>query len=166
MTKFMKLLPAFGFRKPPAVERRLHQRVMSHWQTLKRDREFVLVKDFDPLALEDSSTHGFLLDLTAAGCPVLRFVGPVLRDEASIAGDDVALSEVCGDTLLRRFADRHPEVSADRSAISAEYDFITSAGYHVLCRGVLLPLSSDGVLLDHVYGVISWKSEKVEAEAT
>lgn len=161
MTKFMKLLPAFGFCKPPAGERRLHNRVMSHWQKLKRDREFVLLRDFDPLELEDSATHGFLLDLTAAGRPMLRFVGPVLRDEASIEGDDVALSDVGGDTLLRRFADRHPEVSADRLAISAEYDFVTSAGYHVLCRGVLLPLSSDGVQLDHIYGVISWKSEKV-----
>jgi hypothetical protein len=161
VTKFMKLLHPFRFRKAPTVERRLHNRVTLHWQTLKRDSEFVLLKDFDPMVLEDSSTHGFLLDLTKADQPVLRFLGPVLRDEASIEGHDVLLTDVAKDTLLRRFAARYPEVSADRSAVSAEYDFITSAGYHVLCRGVLLPLSSDGVLLDHVYGVISWKSEKV-----
>lgn len=161
MTKFMKILPAFGFRKSPAVERRLHNRVLLHWQTLKRDTEFVLLQDFDPMALEDSSTHGFLLDLTNAGQPVLRFIGPVLRDEASIDGQDVPLTDVACDTLLRRFADRYDEVLARRTAIPAEYDFVTSAGYHVLCRGVLLPLSTNGVLLDHVYGVISWKSEKV-----
>jgi hypothetical protein len=161
VTKFMKLLHPFCFRKPPTVERRLHNRVMLHWQALKRDSEFVLLKDFDPMVLEDHSTHGFLLDLTNAVQPVLRFIGPVLRDEASIEGQDIPLADVANDTLLRRFADRYPEVSARRTAIPAEYDFITSAGYHVLCRGVLLPLSSDGVLLDHVYGVISWKSEKV-----
>jgi hypothetical protein len=157
----MKILPAFGFRKPPTVERRLHNRVMLHWQTIKRDSEFVILDDFDPMVLEDSSTHGFLLDLTTAGQPVLRFIGPVLRDEASINGSDVPLRDVAHDTLLWRFADRYPEVLARRTAIPAEYDFITSAGYHVLCRGVLLPLSSDGVLLDHIYGVISWKSEKL-----
>jgi hypothetical protein len=160
VTKFMKLLPVFRFRKPP-TERRLHNRAMLYWQALKRDGEFVLLRDFDPMVLEDRSTHGFLLDLMTAEKPVLRFIGPVLRDEALVQGNDVPIADVARDTLLRRFADRHEEVLAARTAIPAEYNFVTSADYHVQCRGVLLPLSSDGVLLDHVYGVISWKSEKV-----
>lgn len=160
MTKFMRILPPF-FRKAGAEERRLRERAMAYWSSLRRGREFVLLNDFDPMVLEDRSTHGFLLDLTIPEKPVLRFIGPVLRDEASVTTDNVPLADVAQDTLLRRFADRHVEVSARRAPISAEYDFITSAGYHVLCRGALFPLTSDAVQLDHVYGVISWKSEKV-----
>src|SRR3546814_14136375 len=59
-------------------------------------------------------------------------------------------SDVCSSDLLTL-----------RTPVMAEYDFVTNGGYHVLCRGALLPLSSDGVMLDHVYGVISWKSEKI-----
>lgn len=161
MTRVMNIIRKMGLRKPPPQERRLHKRAMLYWHALKRDREFVLLDAFDAVALEDRSTHGFLLDLTEVTAPVLRFIGPVLRDEASIKGKDVALSIVEPGSLLKRFADRFPEVLASRKPVLAEYDFVTSADYHVLCRGILLPLSSDGVQLDHVYGVISWKSEKV-----
>lgn len=161
MTKVMNIIRRIRVKRTLLLERRLHKRAMLYWHTMRRDREFVLLSEFDPLSLEDRSSHGFLLDLTDQFAPMLRYIGPILREEAAVTAKVVALKGVCDTSLLSRFASRFPEVLELRKPVTAEYDFVTGAGYRVLCRGALVPLSSDGITLDHVYGVISWKSEKV-----
>lgn len=152
-----KLMPEPG----RALERRLHKRAVLYWWHARGERELVSLADFDPLEIEDDSSHGFLLDLTTPSDPVFTYVGPVLAQEAGFDGDQVRFAAVPDSSLLMRFARHHPRALASGLPEMAEYDFVTFAGYHVLCRGSLLPLSADGAVVDHVYGVVSWKSEKL-----
>lgn len=143
-----------------ALERRLNRRALLYWRSLGREGELVAVERFDPNALEDCSAHGFMLDLSNVDVPIIYHVGPVLHEEADITELPVALMDVSERSLLGQFGRRWKDVLSGQQPVTAEYDFMTDR-YHILCRGVLLPLSSDGGTIDHVYGVISWKSEKL-----
>lgn len=150
-------------RRPDrTLERRLHRRATLYWQSLGGGRQLVSLADFDPFRIEDDLSHGFLLDLRNPDQPVFTYIGPVLEQEAGVEGEHVDFAAVPSHSLLMRFAAHYQCVLDSGDPETAEYDFVTAAGYHVLCRGALLPLSSDGKAVDHVYGAISWKSEKVE----
>lgn len=149
-----------------ALERRLHKRAVLYWWHARGEREVVALADFDPLEIEDDFSYGFMLDLRAADGPVLTYIGPVLAQEAGVDGDRIRLASVPETSLLMRFASHHARALASGQPETAEYEFVTFAGYQVLCRGALLPLSADGVTLDHVYGVVSWKSEKLPNQPT
>lgn len=153
----------FSRRLPEhALERRLHRRAVLYWERIRRGEQVPTLQDFDPLAIEDDFNHGFLLVLGEPGQPMFASVGPVLEQEAGIEGMPIGYDRVPNGSLLKRFACHYPRVLRSGAPEMAEYDFVTAAGYHVLCRGALLPLSSDGRTIDHVYGVVSWKSQKVE----
>jgi hypothetical protein len=161
----MNLFRRLGRRAAPVVERRLHKRAVLYWSRAADERGLLHLRDLDATALEDWLTHGFLLDLTDSAAPRIVRVGPVLQEEAGIGGGPVNLADVDPNSLLARFAAHHPRVLYAHAPVMAEYDFVTDAGYRVLCRGALLPVSAGGDAIDHVYGVVSWKSEKVAAAA-
>lgn len=159
MNKAVEILK--GLLSPKVKEeRRLHIRALHYWQAAATGQDLVSLKGFDWLAFEDRSSHCFLLDLTNPAEPLLAYVGPVLRDEADVEGDQILLSKVPQDSLLSRFATQFPKIVETNAPITADYEFVTAAGYRVLCRGVLVPLSKSGTKVDHVCGWISWKSEK------
>lgn len=160
MKLLSRLFRRAGLRPAWTIERRLNRRALLYWNSLGREGELVAVGKFDPDALEDCSSHGFMLDLGDADAPIVRHVGPVLHEEADIAALPVALADVSERSLLGQFGRRWKDVLSRQQPVTAEYDFTTDS-YRILCRGVLLPLSSDGRGIDHVYGVISWKSEKL-----
>jgi len=143
------------------MERRLHRRALLYWEKALGDRALVTLADFDPRQIEDDFSHGFLLDISAELGPRFSYIGPVLQQEAGVTGKNILMAGLPANSLLMRFASHYPRVLDSGQPETAEYDFTTAAGYHVLCRGALLPLSSDGHGIDHVYGVVSWKSEKV-----
>src|SRR3546814_4827459 len=90
VTKVMNIMQKLRVQRPSPLERRLQQQAMLYWHATKRDRDFVPVSEFDPLVLEDRSSHGFLLDLTNQTVPLLRYIGPILRDEAAITAATIA----------------------------------------------------------------------------
>lgn len=145
---------------PGRLERRLHRRTVDYWREARGDAALLSLDRFDPAAVEDRLDQGFLVDLTGPE-PRLARIAPVLQDEAGLDGETAALAEVPAESLLARFAAHHSRAVDTGEPVTAEYDFVTAAGWHVLCRGALLPLSAGGERVDHVYGVISWKSEKV-----
>lgn len=147
---------------PAHLERRLHKRAIRYWHAARGEAEFLRLEGFDPAAIEERLDQGFLLDLAGAA-PVFARISPVLQEEAGIEGESSMLAEVPPESLLARFAAHYPKAVESGEPAMAEYDFVTEAGWHVLCRGALLPLSADGDRVDHVYGVVSWKSEKVAA---
>lgn len=158
----MGLENIFRFFSPKAKpERRLHKRALAYWEEAAAGRALVPLEGFDWLAVEDGSSHAFLLDLTDPAKACLAYVGPVLRDEADIEGDDIPLERVPEQSLLARFASQFPKVLEGKAPITADHVFVTAANYRVLCRGVLVPLSKSASAIDHVCGWISWKSEKV-----
>lgn len=160
MNVLSTLFRKFGRRQTAALERRLTRRALLYWQSIEREGGLVPVGAFDPQALEDYASHGFMLDLRDMGRPLLCHIGPVLRQEADVTGLPVALADVPERSLLGQFGRRWEGVLSQQQPMTADYDFKTDS-YHILCRGALLPLSSDGRSIDHVYGVISWKSVKL-----
>src|SRR3546814_1934414 len=94
----MNLLPKImlkkGSRRTGGLERRLHRRALLYWHSIGRGRDFPSVADFDPLALEDRSAHGFMVDVTNSARPMLTHVGLVLRDEASVKRSEEHTSEL------------------------------------------------------------------------
>lgn len=151
-----------AFRRPaPGPERRLHERATLYWERARGSRPFVSLDEFDWLSLEDNSSHAFLLKLTDRQAPAFTYVGPVLADEAGVAEDEILLANAPQSSLLVRFGNHYPKAVELAAPVTADYDFVTAAGYRVLCRGALLPLSQCGSSIDHVFGVISWKSEKI-----
>ena len=162
MMDFMKIVRNANPRRSLPRERRLHRRAMLYWEGLKREHELPLLETFNFFELEDRAGHGFLLDLRDTAEPVVIQAGDVLRDEGDLADVPVKLDDVPSTSLVGQFGRQWKLVLSQREPAVSEYDFVTAAGYHVYCRGVLLPLSSDGSAIDHVYGVISWKSEKVQ----
>src|SRR3546814_19803953 len=85
--------------------------------------------------------------------PMLRYAGSALRDEAAISQDNIPLSDVSSASVLGRFSTGFQEVIKFREPCTEASEFLRD-GYHYYCRGALLPLSSDGEALDHVYGVV------------
>jgi hypothetical protein len=158
--KMQNLVKRFWPDPGAALERRLHRRALMYWWRARGGHDLVVLSSFDPLEIEDDFSHGFLLDLRPDE-PMLAYSGPVLAQEAGLEAEQVPLASIKPDSLLMRFAHHHARAVVSGEPETAEYDFVTYAGYHVLCRGALLPLSSDGDRIDHVYGVVSWKSEKL-----
>jgi hypothetical protein len=153
-----------GLRSQWGAERRLNRRALLYWRSVGRAGDLVAVNKFDPQALEDCSSHGFMLDLRDVAAPLICHVGPVLQEEADITHLPMTLADVPPRSLVGQFGRRWEEVLSQQQPVTAEYEF-TTASYRIFCRGVLLPLSSDGQTIDHVYGVISWKSEKLPPAA-
>src|SRR3546814_9354310 len=91
---------------PSGDERRLPRRALYYWRAVKRNGEFALLHEFDPLYLEDRSSHGFLLDVFDPQMPMLRYAGSALRDEAAISQDNIPLSDVSSAYVLGRFSTR------------------------------------------------------------
>lgn len=164
MNLLSKLFRGTGLRSQWGAERRLNRRALLYWRSIGGGNGLVAVDRFDPQALEDCSSHGFMLDLRDLAVPFICHVGPVLQEEADITHLPVALADVSPQSLLGQFGRRWEEVLSGQQPVTAEYDFTTNR-YHIFCRGVLLPLSSEGQAIDHVYGVISWKSEKLPTSA-
>src|SRR3546814_14366651 len=83
----MNLLPKImlkkGSRRTGGLERRLHRRALLYWHSIGRGRDFPSVADFDPLALEDRSAPGFMVDVTNRARLTQTHVGRVLRGAAS-----------------------------------------------------------------------------------
>lgn len=160
----MNLLSKFFRRRKReawVLERRLNRRALLYWHSIGGGEQLVSVSAFEPSALEDDfAVHGFMLDLRGQDGPVVCHLGPVLQEEADVADPPVPLAGVAERSLLAQFAQRWQEVLSCRQPITADHVFDTDS-YRILCRGALLPLSSDGLCIDHVYGVISWRSERL-----
>jgi len=146
---------------PPAIgtdERRMHVRAYNFWVSLLHGRPFPSVDSFDPMHVRDFGDHGVLLDFSDGPAdPAIRFLGEALRAESGIQGPIERISQVPGRSLLSRLTDHYLQIIANRAPIGFEAEFINARGNNTLYRGILMPFSSDGTGIDHVYGVINWK---------
>jgi hypothetical protein len=146
---------------PFSSERRLHNRAFLYWESRKNGCEFPSLGNFDVSELEDVHSHCFLLDLTLGGDPLIAHAGEILREEADLRDGRARVRDVRPTSLLGQFGGRWALVLDKRQPLTSEYAFVTPADYQISCRGVLLPLSSDGCDIDHIFGVVRWKSEKL-----
>jgi hypothetical protein len=151
-----------GWRARTAMtEKRLHKRALLYWEERRAGRDCALLGDFNIAELEGVDPHSFLLDMTLSSDPIVAHVGDLLREEADLPSGPSRLENVRPASLLGQFARRWETVVEERQPLTSEYVFTTEAGFRVSCRGVLLPLSATGHDIDHLCGVVGWKSEKI-----
>ena len=86
--------------REPASERRIHQRALTYWQSVRGDHKVPLVMHFDFLEREGLADHGFLLDICDATAPKFVSAGAILLEEADLTSTPDLLSVVRSRSLL------------------------------------------------------------------
>jgi len=147
---------------PPAVgndERRMQVRAYNFWASELADRHYPDIARLDPARAGDFAAYGVLLDFTlGTENPRIAFLGEKLAAECGAEGSVIEwLSDVPSRSLLSRITDHYMQILANQAPIGFEAEFINQRGATILYRGILLPYSSDGSVIDYIYGVINWK---------
>lgn len=139
-------------------ERRMHVRAYNYWASLLNGRDFPSIEDLDPGEVEDFAAQSVLLDFTCGrDNPAIPYVGAAIRDECALDDDMRTIAEVPSRSLLSRLTDHYLQIIANRSPIGFEAEFDNPRGESICYRGILMPFSSDGEMIDFIYGVINWK---------
>lgn len=154
--------PLMTVVEPPAFigkdERRLQVRAYRFWTSLLKGRTVPMLDDFPRDNLPDFGSRSILIDLTAGSArPAIAFLGVDLREEAGFTSSYVTMAQVPPRSLISRLTDRCLQVVASEAPIGFEAEFVNIRGNDTLYRGLLMPFTSDGDLIDYVYGVINWK---------
>lgn len=154
---------------PPAIgqdERRMQVRAYNFWAGLLGEDEFPEIRRLDPDGHPDFGPHSVLLDLSQSqDDPRIVHLGEELSRACgcTLGHGSSALSDVPGNSLLTRITDHYCELLANRAPIGFEAEFASGPDRLAIYRGILLPFSSNGNAIDHVYGVLNWK-ELVDAD--
>jgi len=139
-------------------ERRMHVRAYNYWVSLLNGRDFPSIEDLEPGEVEDFATNSVLLDFTCGrDNPAIPYVGPSIRDECALDDDVRTIADVPSRSLLSRLTDHYMQIIANRAPVGFEAEFDNPRGESICYRGILMPFSSDGEMIDFIYGVINWK---------
>jgi hypothetical protein len=140
-------------------ERRMHVRAYNHWVALLDGREFPSIEDLEPDEVVDFAAHSVLLDFTCGrGNPAIPYIGAGIREECGLDDDARTIADVPSRSLLSRLTDHYMQIIANRAPIGFEAEFMNQRGENICYRGILMPFSSDGEVIDFIYGVINWKT--------
>ncbi len=146
---------------PPAIgsdERRMHVRAYNFWAQLLKDGSLPAIEDLDLANLGDFGDHAVLLDFTAGlENPGVSYLGKDIQEACGLSEPITRLSDVPGRSLLSRLTDHYLQIIANQAPIGFEAEFQNERGANVMYRGILLPFSSDGDMIDFILGVINWK---------
>ena len=139
-------------------ERRMQVRAYNFWAGLLGDLPFPSVASLVDSDAPDFANHAVLLKFDRGiENPAIAWLGEQLAIECDTTKAIKRLSDVPGRSLLSRITDHYMQIIANQAPIGFEAEFVNLRGVTVLYRGILLPFSSDGEAIDHVYGVINWK---------
>ena len=147
-----------------ADERRMHVRAYNYWCSLLEGRDYPSIEDLEPDSIQDFGPHSVLLDFTeGSDDPATPYIGTAIREECGIGDDIKTISDVPGRSLLSRLTDHYLQIIANRAPVGFEAEFVNQRGRSIGYRGILMPFSSDGDMIDFIYGVINWKDLGDEA---
>ena len=139
-------------------ERRMHVRAYNHWVSLLKGRPYPSIEDLDPASIADFGANSVLLDFSAGiEDPVIAFLGRELREECALDNAIKRIVDVPSRSLLSRLTDHYLQIIANRAPIGFEAEFVGTRGRITMYRGILMPFSSNGEVIDFIYGVINWK---------
>src|SRR6476619_6808803 len=145
-------------------ERRMHVRAYNHWVSLLEGRDFPSIEDLEPGEVSDFAENSVLLDFTCGrDNPAIPYVGTAIRDECAFNDGMRTIADVPSRSLLSRLTDHYMQIIANRAPVGFEAEFDNPHGDSICYRGILMPFSSDGEMIDFIYGVINWK--RVDAGA-
>ncbi len=147
--------------RPPEIgvdERRMHVRAYNYWVSLLDGRAYPTIDDLDPHNIEDFGPNSVLLDFSRGTAdPRIVFLGRELRQECGLDQGITRISQVPSRSLLSRLTDHYLQIIANCAPIGFEAEFVGQRGLNTMYRGILMPLSSTGEVIDFIYGVINWK---------
>ena len=138
-------------------ERRLTSRVLGIWNALPPDHDLPRRSALVPDALGRDSADCLLIAIDAVlARSRLIYVGEKLRNPAWSADQPQDLLAYDDGSLVRLAAAKIPAIVAKRGPIT-----FGGTGVHddkaILYRTILLPLSEDGDVIDHVIGAINFR---------
>src|SRR5215212_708996 len=159
-----------GIEVPPEIgldERRMHVRAYNYWVGLLDGRAYPAIGDLEPDTLGDFGPNSVLLDFSEGGDdPRIAWLGDALREECDLIGHVRRISEVPKRSLLSRLTDHYMQIIANKARIGFEAEFVGQRGKNTMYRGILMPFSSTGEVIDFIYGVINWKEIADSATAS
>jgi hypothetical protein len=153
---------------PPSIgtdERRMHVRAYEHWVSLLDGRSYPAIADLDTDAVSEFRANSVLIDFSEDPVnPRVTFLGRALREEGGLS-DIETVADVPDRSLISRLTDHYDEILVNRAPVGFEAEFINHRNQPTLYRGILMPYSSNGEVIDYIYGVINWKLSAEETLA-
>jgi hypothetical protein len=142
----MSELPQTGAAPAGKEERRLVERVVRHWTEVAVGRRFPRLEEIDPWIVGDNWSN----------CLLIAVQSPVELSHFVAVGENLAVALCSKDTLAGLLLSYLPRVLPARRCLIVEGQ-ATHRRVPVLFRGALLPLSNDGVSIDHVLGAANYR---------
>ena len=128
-------------------ERRLAERVLGYWKKVATGQRFPRLDEINPWMVGDDW----------ANCVVIAVQSPVELSYFAAVGKNLAVALCTRDTLAGLLLSHLPPVLSARRCLIVEGE-ATLRGVPILYRGALLPLSDDGVVIDHVLGAANHRT--------
>ncbi len=135
------------------IDRRMVLQMLAYWREMRGDGAFPSFEDFDPRAIPEIWVNVFVLDLEGfPNDPLFRLAGDAFAAKTGSPLRNIRISQVPENTLAERSVSYYREVIARGVPISRGGEFNKSDGTKVLYRGVILPMSDDGVTINGLLG--------------
>ena len=150
-----------AFKTISAAERRKHASVLNYWLSIRGNKEFPPLHDFDPLEISDFGPSSMLVEIMGSGSDAeIRHLGEALKADGMVE----RIADAPNPSVVASIARKLPIVEISRDFLAFEDDFSTANGA-TQCWVTLLPLSSTGAWVDYVYAFVSVEtvSEAIEA---
>ncbi|MET0374970.1 MAG: hypothetical protein ABW128_12040 [Rhizorhabdus sp.] len=146
---------------PPMIgtdERRMHVRAYEMWLSLLDGRDYPAIDDLDSEQLGEFGPYSVLLDFTADRAnPTIAYLGSALREEGELGSDVTTVADVPSRAIMARLTEHYTEILDNRAPVGFEAEFVSLRGKPMLYRGILMPYSSNGQVIDLIHGVVNWK---------
>jgi hypothetical protein len=140
-------LPHTDVASPLPNERRLVERVLHHWTKAAAGKRFPRLNEID----------AWVVGNDWANCLVISVQSPVELSHFVVAGERLAVALCARDTLAGLLLSHLPPVLSARRCLIVE-GVATLRGVPILYRAALLPLSDDGIAIDHVLGAANYRT--------
>ena len=146
-----------------AAERRKHASVLNYWLSIRGNKEFPPLHDFDPLEVSDFGQSSMLAELIGSGHDAdIRHLGEALKAEGAYE----RIIDAPNPSILSSIARKLPIVTISRDFLAFEDSFASANGW-TRCWVTLMPLSSSGAWVDYVYAFVSLETTTAKsAEAS
>lgn len=151
-----------GNDAPKGMERRLVLRLLSHWRDLTGEREYPSFSELDPAAIPNIWNYCFVLDIEGhREDPLFRVVGPGFAAYSPVDLRNLPISQAPGACLVEKAVAFAHEVITKQVPISRGGEFLKPDGVKVFYRGIILPMSDDGVTVSGLLGAANCREETV-----